>query len=143
MIPQATVFYHQRRTSEKLRLDIDGYRFEWSKLMSILNARYLAEQCNASFRIKTKGRGYHVAVGIPSNHELRRMLNDDYKRIRSSEIRAESGMPNNTDTIFDYKTDFSIQRGKVRKKRSIPYEVCSLDTVLALPFCSLGPMDLA
>jgi hypothetical protein len=128
-------------TSRVLKLDVDSYLFEWKKLMLIFNMKYVADQLGVEFKLKEKNGGYHVFVKTESGQMLRRALGDDPKRIRSSEIRKEYGLPN-SDTLFEWKANFRVEKQKskikVIMKSPIPYEECSLDTVLALPFWSRG-----
>ena len=142
MIPQAKVHHHMEKSASILKLDLDSYLPEYKKLMHVLNARYVAEQCHVSFEIQTRNEGYHIAIGIESGYNLRRLLGDDSKRILSSETRERFGMPY-SDTMFSSKTHFRIKRGRAYSEKLHFYEDCSLATVLALPFASFGPMNNA
>lgn len=144
MMEEATVGYFMRKSSKTLKLDIDSYKSEKMKLTYILNAKHVAEQCKASLEISTKNGGYHLFLhGLASSHNLRRLLGDDPMRIRSSEIRASLGMPENSDTIFDWKVKYRVIRTKhgrrIISERPVPYQFCDMANVLSLPFCSLGP----
>lgn len=136
--PKPTCRYFLEQTTKSLGFDIDSYQYEYRKLMSILNARYLAEQTNSSFVLNEKNGGYHISIGIPSSLELRGLFQDDKKRMLSAEIRTRFGMPA-ADIRFRWKVDFCIRkiRGRKRylmKKKPVPYEECSLEKALSLPF---------
>jgi hypothetical protein len=131
-------------TRNNLGIDLDSYRPQHELLRHLLNARTLARETNSTFSLKEKNGGYHVQIGIPSSLELRRILGDDPKRIRSAEIRSTFGLPV-ADILFSTKSSWHVEsrRGKrvFISQKGLAYEECDLSRALALPFCSLCPSE--